>query len=197
MSNEGLVFFSARGHGSRTAWVTALSYGTDIYGEESETAHATQFYPHHVLSTAFTVEVTYSDWDEWNELMDWMESYARKLCESSSSVGLMYVQIPSVKFSQVGIPVSGMDHGDDLTPTYVSTIRFAATAAPFPSATGLPTLPTDSTVRQFFPSGLQLTAKDREVDIYDGVTPLSQDRLLAIAQQSMSVARRRAAAGGV
>ena len=46
MAEDGLAYFSVKGHGTKAAWVEALDTGISVNGEETQSRHHTTFYPH-------------------------------------------------------------------------------------------------------------------------------------------------------
>ena len=174
MAEDGLAYFSVKGHGTKAAWVEALDTGISVNGEETQSRHHTTFYPHEVTGSSFLVSVAFTTHTQWRTFNEWMMDYGRKLAEGG--LGPMSVVISARKFRRLGIPTQGFMYGDEVGALVRrSTLKVEGTTDPLaPGAAGTssePWLPKDSTVRQFFPTGTQLGALASESSLYDD--PLS------------------------
>lgn len=168
--SDGLAYFSVKGHGTKAAWAEAIETGISINGDETQSRHHTTFYPREVTGSSFLLSVSFTTHRQWREFNEWLMDYGRKLAEGG--LGPMTVSIAARNFRRLGIPTKGFAYGDEVGATVRrSTIRFDSTTDPLaPGAAGTssePWLPKDSTVRQFYPTGNQLSTLVADEALHD------------------------------
>lgn len=94
--------------------VGEIGYGVDMIFAEDQGRIQRSFYPHRSATQQFSVQVLLKDWDERQDLMTWMTSYAQFALNPTAVrtvFPFMQVTCPVRNFSQQGMPLSGYEWG--------------------------------------------------------------------------------------
>lgn len=187
MARQGLNGMLSYTDGSRSytyrVRVGDIGYGTDMIFAEDQGRTQRSFYPHRTANQQFGVQVLLKDWDERQDLMTWMTSYAQYALDPTAVrtvFPFMQVTCPVRNFSQQGIPLTGFEWGAHagmaaFSPVFV----FEAAQSPgqFSSAvtasrvTGTASAyASDPAVQYFYPFSTQLDASQVPQD-YTQVIP--------------------------
>lgn len=160
-----------------------IGYGVDMVFAEDQGRTQRSFYPHRSANQQFSVQVLLLNWDERQDLMTWMTSYAQYALDPTAVrtvFPFMQVTCPVRNFSQQGMPLTGYEWGAHAGMMAFSPV-FAFEAAQSPgqasstvvtsSVTGTAAaFASDPAVQYFYPFSTQLSATQVPQD-YGQVIP--------------------------
>lgn len=160
-----------------------IGYGVDMIFGEDQARTQRAFYPHRTANQQFSVQVLLLNWDERNDLMTWMTSYAQYALDPTAVrtvFPFMQVSCPVRNFSQQGLPLAGYEWGAHAGMMAFSPV-FTFEAAQSPgqvsdsvvtsSVTGTAAAyASDPAIQYFYPFSTQLAASDVPQD-YTQVNP--------------------------
>lgn len=160
-----------------------IGYGTDMIFAEDQGRTQRSFYPHRSANQRFSVQVLLKDWDERQDLMTWMTSYAQYALDPTAvRTGFPFMQVtcPVRNFNQQGMPLSGYEWGAHSGMMAFSPV-FTFEAAQSPGQTSLTVrtssvagtsaaYASDPAVQYFYPFSVQLDASQVPQD-YAQVIP--------------------------
>jgi hypothetical protein len=160
-----------------------IGYGVDMIFAEDQGRTQRSFYPHRTANQQFSVQVLLKSWDERNDLMTWMTSYAQYALDPTAVrtvFPFMQVTCQVRNFNQQGMPLTGYEWGAHAGMMAFSPV-FAFEAAQSPgqaSSTVLTSSVTntknayasDPAVQYFYPFSTQLDASQVPQD-YGQVIP--------------------------
>jgi hypothetical protein len=148
-----------------------IGYGTDMIYAEDQGRTQRSFYPHRTANQRFSVQVLLKDWDERQDLMTWMTSYAQFALDPTAVrtvFPFMQVTCPVRNFNQQGMPLAGFEWGAHAGMMAFSPV-FTFEAAQSPGQTSLAVkvsavtgtataFASDPAVQYFYPFSTQLSA---------------------------------------
>lgn len=187
MARQGLngTFTYTDGKSSYTYQVRVgeVGYGTDMVFAEDQGRTQRSFYPHRTANQRFAVQVLLKDWDERQDLMTWMTSYAQFALDPTAVRAVfpfMMVSCPVRNFNQQGMPLSGYEWGAHAGMMAFSPV-FVFEAAQSPGQTSAAVVTSsvknttgayasDPAVQYFYPFSTQLDASQVPQD-YGQVIP--------------------------
>lgn len=187
MARQGLngTFTYANGSASFTYQVRVgdIGYGVDMIFSEDQGRTQRSFYPHRTANQQFSVQVLLKDWDERNDLMTWMTSYAQYALDPTAVrtvFPFMQVICPVRNFSQQGMPLKGYEWGAHTGMMAFSPVfTFEAAQSPGQNSLAVVTssvlstasaFASDPAVEYFYPFSTQLDASQVPQD-YAQVIP--------------------------
>lgn len=94
-----------------------VSHGKVVVYEESQARTVRAFFPHRVAESQFSINVMLIGQRERQAFVNWLNAYAAFVLSTDLAVGEfppMTVNIPSRKFFQTGVPLTGIEWGDHL-----------------------------------------------------------------------------------
>lgn len=160
-----------------------IGYGTDMIFAEDQGRTQRSFYPHRTANQRFAVQVLLKDWDERQDLMTWMTSYAQYALDPTAvrtTFPFMQVTCPVRNFSQQGMPLTGYEWGAHAAMmAFAPVFVFEAAQSPgqtsasvvVSSVTGTASAyASDPAVQYFYPFSTQLDASQVPQD-YTQVIP--------------------------
>lgn len=160
-----------------------IGYGTDMIYAEDQGRTQRSFYPHRSANQQFSVQVLLLNWDERQDLMTWMTSYAQYALDPTAVrtvFPFMQVICPVMNFSQQGMPLSGYEWGAHSGMMAFSPVfTFEAAQSPGQSSLAVVTssvtgtasaYASDPAVQYFYPFSSQLSASQVPQD-YGQVIP--------------------------
>lgn len=152
---KSAVTFSARGHGSRSAYCSGLEEEVEIESSSSETKNSSDYYPRHVIGSGFSVTVSFRSGSERNSFTQWMYEYALKL--GAGTANSMQVTIPAVGFTARGVPIGSFPRRYQAISSPVKTVdvKFERLDEALVRVTADPEIPFDAVVATFYPTGVQ------------------------------------------
>jgi hypothetical protein len=159
-----------------------IAHGIQMVFEESEARTARAFYPHRAAMEQFQLTVLLKDWNERNDFVNWMSTYANYAIDPDivqTTFPWMTVSVPSRGFSQVGIPLTGYEWG-----AHTGMMMFEPVivfeSAQSPGSSGQPQVSSvinqwsafssDPAIQYFYPFGTQLSGSQAppNVTYYNG-----------------------------
>jgi hypothetical protein len=159
----------------------AISHGVQMVYTESEARTARAFYPHRSAMEQFSVVVLLKNWNERTDFVNWLSSYANFAIDpnvNTSYFPWMTVSIPSRKFTQLGIPLTGYEWGAH-TGMMMFTPQILFESAQSPGSTSYPVVSSvinqwsadasDPAIQYFYPFGTQLAGAQGPVTTTTGV----------------------------
>lgn len=160
-----------------------IGYGTDMVFAEDQARTQRSFYPHRSANQQFSVQVLLKSWDERNDLMTWLTSYAQYALDPTAVrtvFPFMQVTCPVRNFSQQGMPLSGYEWGAHVGMMAFSPVfTFEAAQSPGQVSSSVVTssvvntanaYASDPAVQYFYPFSTQLDASQVPID-YTQVIP--------------------------
>jgi hypothetical protein len=160
-----------------------LGYGVDMIYAEDQGRTQRSFYPHRSANQKFSVQVLLKSWDERQDLMTWMTSYAQYALDPTAvrtSFPFMTVTCPVRNFTQTGMPLRGYEWGAHTGMMAFSPVfTFEAGQSPgqvsssvvTSSVTGTSTAyASDPAVQYFYPFSTQLSASQVPQDYGQVIT---------------------------
>lgn len=159
-----------------------LAHGIEMVFTESEARTARAFYPHRTATEQFQVTVLLKDWNERNDLVSWLSSYANYAIDPDivqAQFPWMTVAVPSRGFRQTGVPLTGYEWGAHTGQMMFSPV-IVFESAQSPGSSGQPDVSSvinkwsafasDPNVQYFYPFGTQLsgTQQPQGVTYYNG-----------------------------
>jgi hypothetical protein len=163
--------------------VGEVGYGVDMIYAQDQARTQRSFYPHRTANQQFSVQVLLKDWDERQDLMTWMASYAQYALDPTAVrtvFPFMQVTCPVRNFNQQGMPLKGYEwgaHAGMMAFSPVFTFEAAqspgqnSTAVTVSSVTGTSTAyGSDPAIQYFYPFSAQLSASQVPQD-YGQVVP--------------------------
>lgn len=160
-----------------------IGYGVDMIFAQDQGRTQRSFYPHRSANQQFSVQVLLLDWDERQDLMTWMTSYAQYALDPTAVrtvFPFMQVTCPARNFSQQGMPLSGYEWGAHVGMMAFSPVfTFEAAQSPGQVSAAVVTssvvnasgaYASDPAVQYFYPFSTQLDASQVPQD-YGQVIP--------------------------
>jgi hypothetical protein len=187
MARQGLNGTLTYTDGSRSytyqVRVGDIGYGTDMIFAEDQGRTQRSFYPHRTANQQFSVQVLLKSWDERNDLMTWMTSYAQYALDPTAVrtvFPFMQVICPVRNFSQQGMPLTGYEWGAHAGMMAFSPVfTFEAAQSPGQTSSAVITssvtntknaYASDPAIQYFYPFSTQLDASQVPQD-YGQVIP--------------------------
>lgn len=176
--SNGLI--GAPGYGGRKIKVDMLNFGLTIVGQTDDSRNGRAYYPNFVSSGSFNLNVIFPSWREYVDFGNWMIEYGKRAANSVDSTGPMIVIVPSVNFSKVGMPSTGITFGDYVAAvSYQMSIHFTGARDPITKGSALTSkfinvkTTVDPEAPFFYPAGFQLSGTDGIDTLYGSeVDPL-------------------------
>jgi len=163
--------------------VGEVGYGVDMIYAEDQARTQRSFYPHRTANQRFSVQVLLLNWDERNDLMTWMSSYAQYALDPTAVrtvFPFMQVTCPVRNFNQQGMPLKGYEWGAHSGMMAFSPVfTFEAAQSPGQNSLSVVTssvvnaasaFASDPAVQYFYPFSTQLSASQVPQD-YGQVVP--------------------------
>jgi hypothetical protein len=160
-----------------------IGYGVDMIYAEDQGRTQRSFYPHRSANQKFSVQVLLKSWDERQDLMTWMTSYAQYALDPTAvrtSFPFMTVTCPVRNFTALGMPLSGYEWGAHAGMMAFSPVfTFEAGQSPGQVSSSVVTssvvgasaaYASDPAVQYFYPFSTQLAASQVPQD-YGQVVP--------------------------
>lgn len=160
-----------------------ISHGIQMVYTESEARVARAFYPHRSAMEQFSVVVLLKNWDERTDFTSWLASYASYAINPNiiqDTFPWMTVTIPSRRFTQIGVPLTGYEWGAHTgMMMFTPQIMFEAAQSPGSNAQAVVSsvinkwsaFASDPAIQYFYPFGTQLSGSQSGVSSVSGSNP--------------------------
>jgi hypothetical protein len=158
---------------TRTYGVRAgnLGYGVQMVSAEDQARINRAYYPHKTANQQFSVQVLLKDWDERNDFMNWLTTYAQWALDPNVArtvFPFVSVAVPARNYYQTGLPLTGFEWGAHTgMMMFTPVIVFETGLSPGQQGTGITVssvvnqwsaFQSDPAIQYFYPFGTQLAS---------------------------------------
>ena len=155
-----------------------VTHGVQMIYEESQARRRKAFYPHRLAMSQFAINVMLKGNEERKSFNDWLRVYASFILKPELAVGEfppMLVSVPSRKFLERGVLLSGYQFGDKLgVMVWNHTLVFESTPALVLNRETADWAPPvaqerDENLKYFYPLSEQLSGSDAPLIQYNQI----------------------------